>query len=153
MDDGGRLRKQIEIYRMIFGNPHSGEILFDQLVGVIDSGKPLIKMPVWTLVATMMAVAGLVKGANLNPTIKIRVEHLDRFKQLLGDNRVMIEDVFKSPLRKDYITNPIRQLNVYLGIVGMKLVPIKKVQQSGRSNIQYKLDRDKLKLMSSFLSK
>jgi hypothetical protein len=152
-DDGGRLRKQIEIYRMIFGNPHFAESFFDQLVGVIDSGKPLIKMPVWTLVATIMVVAGLVKGTSLNPAIKIRVEHLDRFKQLLDDNRVMIEDVFKSPLRKDYITNPIRQLNVCLGIVGVKLVPIKKVQQSGRSNVQYKLDISTLKSMNSFLSK
>lgn len=92
MDKGGALRDQIEIFRKLFEDQRFAEPLFDQIADTIEAGKPLINQPLWTLVATMMVVAGLVKNAGLVATKKIRAEDLERFKRLLTDNRVMIEE-------------------------------------------------------------
>lgn len=151
MDKGGALRDQIEIFRKLFEDQRFAEPLFDQIADTIEAGKPLINQPLWTLVATMMVVAGLVKNAGLVATKKIRAEDLERFKRLLTDNRVMIEETIKSPLRADYLKNPVRQLNVFLGFAGLKLVATKRKQQAGQANIEYKLDPNTVKVMISFL--
>lgn len=151
MDKGGALRDQIAIFRKLFGEQRFAEPLFEQITDTIEAGKPLTNQPLWTLVATMMVAAGLVKNAALVPTKKIRAEDLERFKQLLSDNRVMIEETIKSPLRADYLKNPVRQLNVFLGFAGLKLVATKRKQQAGQANIEYKLDPTTVKVMTSFL--
>lgn len=151
MDRGGALRYQIEIYRKLFSDQRFAEPLFDQIADTIEAGKPLVNQPLWTLVATIMVATGLVKNAGLVTTKKIRAENLERFKRLLTENRVMIEETIKSPLRADYLKNPVKQLNVFLGFTGLKLVATKRKQQAGQANIEYKLDPITVNVMTSFL--
>ncbi len=151
MDNGGALREQIAVFRKIFGDPRFAEPMFDQIADTLKAGKPLINQPIWTLVATMMVAAGLAKNAGLVATKKVRAEDLDRFKKLLTDNRVMIEEALKAPLRADFAKNPVRQLNVFLGLAGLKLVANKRRQQAGQANIEYQLDSTSVKSMTSFL--
>ncbi len=84
-------------------------------------------------------------------TKKVRAEDLERFKRLLNDNRVMIEETLKAPLRMDFAKNPVRQLNVFIGFAGLKLIATKRRQQAGQANIEYALDPTSVKFMNSFL--
>jgi hypothetical protein len=151
MDKGGALREKIAVFRKIFGDPRFAEPLFGQIANTLTAGKPLINQPLWTLVATMLVAVGLVKNADLVATKKVRAEDLQLFKRLLNDNRVMIEETLKAPLRMDFAKNPVRQLNLFLGFAGLKLIPTKRRQQVGQANIDYKFDQMSMNSMKSFL--
>ena len=84
-------------------------------------------------------------------TQKVRAEDLQLFKRLLNDNRVMIEETLKAPLRMDFTKNPVRPLNVFLSFAGLKLIPTKRRQQVGQANIDYKFDQMSVNSMKSFL--
>lgn len=72
---------------------------------------------------------------------------LHTFKEMCFNNRVMIEDVLKTSVRSDIVSNPVRQLNVFLDKCGLKLKALKRRQVAGQTSVQYKLDAGTIKLM------
>jgi Origin of replication binding protein len=151
MDNGGLLRRQIAVFRNIFGDPRFAEPLFYQIDSDLKVEKPLSHQPIWYLIATVLVAAGLVKNAALVSTKRIRAEQLQRFKHLLIENRVVIEEILQTPLRSDFTKNPVRQLNVFLGYAGLRLVATKRRQRAGRTNVEYEIDATAAKSMMTFL--
>lgn len=139
-DNNGKLRQQMQVYRQIFGShPGSDGLLFN-LEEDVKAGRSLHKNPLWLLCAAALMSAGLMDGGHLLTRKVIRGEDLELFKKTLRANRVLIEEVFKSPLRRDFESNPVRQLNALIGCAGLKLVPNKRRQISGVTSVEYKID-------------
>jgi hypothetical protein len=65
---------------------------------------------------------------------------LDPFKELIRTNRVIIEEVLQQPIRNDFESNPIRQLNAILDRAGLKLIAQSRKQKAGSSSIEYRID-------------
>jgi hypothetical protein len=109
------------------------------------------KNPAWVLIAIIMKITGIVDNGNLSHSIIIRADELEDFKKFIIQNRVMIEDVFNKSFRSDHVVNPVRQLNYFIGLAGLKLVADKRVQKSNVSNVNYLIDQSSLSLMNNLL--
>lgn len=139
-DNRGKLRGQIEIYRQIFAKPDQVEHLFDSLSDKITKQIQLTKNPVWVLCAATMVAAGLIHKGKLLEKAVVRADRLHLFKDMLARNRVLFEEVLQMSLRRDWEANPIRQLNAILDKAGLKIVPRRRRQMRGVSNVEYMLD-------------
>lgn len=149
MDKGGKFRDQIGVYRQIFGNPdHVGHFV-DELHERIAKRQPIPKNPVWVICAAALATAGLLRDGELQERKPIRADELELFKSMLRDNRVIIEEVMQAPLRRDFETNPVRQLNALIDRAGLKIIPKARRQKAGSSNVEYKIDNSTSKWAKS----
>jgi len=140
MDNNGKLRDQIDIYRQIFGKPEYVEHLIVGLAEDIVAKRQLAKNPPWVLCAAAMIASGIIRNGALFEDLVLRGDRLDIFKDMLKRNRVLFEEVLQMPLRQDWETNPVRQLNVILAKAGIKLLPGKRRQRGGASSVEYTLD-------------
>ena len=59
----------------------------------------------------------------------------------------MIEETLSEPLRGDLADNPVRQLNRFLGRVGLKVASVGSVKVQGVKIRRYSLDRKRLDTM------
>ena len=98
------------------------------------------KMPVHMLILLAMIDAGLVKDSQLDEGAELEVSKLGKFKDLCDNNRIVIEEIMRMPLRDDYKMNPIRQLNAFLGKIGLRLEKGKRTRRGGAPIIRYVLD-------------
>lgn len=140
MDRNGKLREQIAVYRQMFGNPEYAMHFLAQLEHDLMSGKPMAKNPVWVFCAAALTQAGLIKDGKLQTRKVVRADELDPFKELIRTNRVIIEEVLQQPMRNDFESNPIRQLNAILDQAGLKLIAQSRRQRAGSSSIEYRID-------------
>ena len=147
MDNNGKLRSQIAVYRQMFANQVAKQGWFEQIEIELGDGKPIPKNPVWVLVATAMLAAGLIQDGKILKSQRVISASLTTFKKMCSENRVMIEDVLQTSLRSDLASNPVRQLNVFLDKCGLKLKPMKRRQVAGQASVQYKLDAGAIKIM------
>jgi hypothetical protein len=151
MDRNGALRDQLKIYNKIFGKNNDFSVMFDNIAFMPQSGKQIPKNPKWVFIAIIIKVSGISSDDHISITKVTRAHELEDFKNFLIHNRVTIEDVFSSPLRSDYMINPVRQLNYFIGLAGLKLVADKRVQKSRVSNVNYVVDQSSLSLMNDLI--
>jgi hypothetical protein len=146
-DNDGKLRSQIAVYREIFQYQSATQGWIDQIQTDLEGSKPLAKTSISLLVATAMTTAGLMQYGKILRDKHVISADLEAFKNMCSNNRVMIEDVLQTSLRSDLTSNPVRQLNVFLGKCGFTLTAMKRRQVNGQTSIRYKLDAGKIKLM------
>ena len=139
-DNGGKLREQMQVYRQIFNVRQELEGWFFELEKEVQSGRALHNNPIWVLCAALLFSAGLMDGPKLLVRKTVRGDDLELFKKTLRTNRVLIEEVFEAPLRRDFESNPVRQLNALIGHAGIKLAPVKRRQVAGTTNVEYRID-------------
>lgn len=139
-DNGGKLRNQIQVYRQIFNAREGSQSWIFDLQNDIQACRALHRNPLWVLCVAMLMSAGLMDGQKLLVRKVIRGDDLGLFKKTLRINRVLIEEAFEAPLRRDFESNPVRQLNALIGKAGLKLIPVKRRQISGYSSVEYFID-------------
>lgn len=147
MDNNGKLRSQIAVYREIFAYQKATHGWFERVKADLADGKPLPKNPAWVLVATAMIAAGLIRNGEIQQRRRLTSTDLLTFKNMCSNNRVMIEDVLQTSLRSDLASNPVRQLNVFLNKCGLKLIATNRRQVAGQTSVQYQLDAVTIKMM------
>jgi hypothetical protein len=150
MDRKGKLRRQLNEFQTVFRNKQVSKAYIRSMAAEAIAGRALKKSPVWALVAVVMEVVGLVHDGELVLDRRLRGDDLVSFNTICDANRVIIEEILQSPVRRDLWTNPVRQLNVILGKIGLKLVPMNKTRSGGKVSVVYVLDKDKVALMSEF---
>lgn len=152
MDRQGKLRLQIEKFRQVLGEESFFMRAAKDVEQDIQSAKPLTRMPVDLFVGYAMVAAGLIVSGNFVEERILRAGSLDVFKAWCTQNRVMIEEIIRTSLREDYQKNPIRQLNAFLSIIGLKLKPMDRKRRKGSASILYKIDNNSLTAMRKYAS-
>ena len=150
LDKKGKLRGQIDQYRVVFERDWQRNLWVRAITEAVTLGTPIPKCPAWALVLAAIISAGLYADGEMLRDKPLRSSDLDGFKSMCSKNRVMIEDVMKSSMRADFMTNPVRQLNVFLAEIGLSIVKLKKQRFGDKTNISYTIDDDQLKLMGGF---
>jgi hypothetical protein len=79
----------------------------------------------------------------------VTVGSLVRFAKLCVRNRTVIEELTGLPVRADVEKNPIRQLNAFLAMAGLKLEAIKRRKTSKKTVREYGFSRPRFDLMMS----
>ena len=77
-----------------------------------------------------------------------RRNSLVRFATFCELNRTIIEEITGNQLRRDLDTRAVMQLNQFLAIAGLKLIPSSRKTRDGVQTHEYKLDPHRLALMS-----
>jgi hypothetical protein len=101
------------------------------------------------MIAVLMRVAGLTATDGFKPGHVVTIGELSGFVELCRENRTMIEETLSEPLRDDLAANPVRQLNRFLGRVGLKVASVGSVNVQGVKIRRYALDRKRLETMMS----
>jgi hypothetical protein len=101
------------------------------------------------MIAVLMRVAGLTDPDGFKPDQVVTIGELSGFVDLCGENRTMIEEALSEPLRDDLAANPVRQLNRFLGRVGLRVASVGSVKVQGVKIRRYTLDRKRLETMMS----
>lgn len=108
----------------------------------IKTGKP------HTLVLMFRSI-GFLKSTGFDGDVKIEQKNLSPIVGFLKYNRIAIEEAFGFGLRDDFSKNPIRQLNVFLGLVGLSVKKDRKRMKKGKVSYFYKLDPKDLNFMTN----
>jgi hypothetical protein len=148
-DKKGRLRDQCLVYRHILRDGTFTKFLSPKIQEDLIAGKPIRENPVWYVVGTIMVAVGLIKDGELNREVIVRSDQLSSFVTLCVNNRVLLEDKFGKPLRKDLSEKPITTLNEFLSKAGITFVPIGRRVRGGSSGNEYKIDLDYMSLVES----
>jgi hypothetical protein len=130
---------------------------FQNLVGIILSAQdlPLARVPkrrAEVVLAIIAVVAGIADRNGIRRDAQVTASGLSRFSDLCLRNKTMFEDVLGQPLRKDVRTNPIRQLNTFLKLGGLKLEPFLRQKRQKKSIRRYGFEQEKFDLMLSLAS-
>lgn len=146
-DKKGKLREQCQVYRNIFRDGTFTTFLAGGIRDDLNAGKPIKENPLWWVVGTIMIAVGLIEDGKLNRKAVVRSDQLGSFVTLCVNNRVLIEDKFGKPLRKDLEEKPVTTLNEFLDKAGVKLISAGRKVRGGSSGNDYKIDLDQLSLV------
>lgn len=116
---------------------------------------PLARIPklrVELLLAMIIVVAGIADCDGIRGDAEITASGLFAFSDLCMRNRTMLEDLLGQPIRKDVQTNPIRQLNTFLKLGGLKLEPLLRQKRQKKSIRRYGFQQQRFNLMLSLAS-
>ncbi|WP_168212738.1 MULTISPECIES: plasmid replication protein, CyRepA1 family [unclassified Bradyrhizobium] len=100
------------------------------------------------LTAVLMRAAGLTTVDGLKTTELISDDMLHRFVGICRDNRTVIEEILGEPFRSDFEKKPMRQLNMFLKRVGLKLSVANIEKVAGRKIRYYGIPSDPLGTMT-----
>jgi len=100
-----------------------------------------------SLLAHILETTTLVQDGNLVADMFVNNSHLKEFSELCKNNQILIEESLKIELRDDLKINPIRQLNSFLKLVGLRLNERKRLKRKGKNVRSYGIDPVSLKLM------
>ena len=107
------------------------------------------------LVAVLARVAGLATASGFDSAAVISMAHLGEFVKLCRENRTVIEEVSGQTIRRDLEKKPVKHLNLFLGLVGLRLEPVIVEKLAGKKTRYYALPVDlterMLELARSFL--
>lgn len=146
-DKKGKLRDQCLVYRNIFRDGTFTAFTSHQIKDDLNAGKPIRENPLWFVVGVLMVAVGLIEDGELNRDAIVRSDQLGSFVTLCVNNRVLLEEKFGKPLRKDLEEKPMTTLNEFLSKVGVTLVPVGRKVRGGSSGNEYKIDLDQLTLV------
>jgi len=147
-DENGRLREKVNRFQMIIKIHSESPHIFKDITKLVQDKKPLKKTQDWVLIMVLMLSCDVFNDEGFNLAKKVVVKNLGPFVDMCRRNQFLIEETFGIVLREDLSKNPIRQLNVILGLIGLKLVKVKRRKKSGRSNFEYVLDHAGYKFVS-----
>ena len=148
MDDGGRLRQRIELFQKVF-KPSVG---LESLVSATEQGlnnREIFKyQPEWVLIFMVLVSVGFFEESHFVTDKHIKANELGDFVQFCQKNKIILEEILGVALRGDVATNPIRQLNVFMGRVGLRLKSARRRKVAGKANFEYCLDPKRLREMA-----
>jgi hypothetical protein len=94
------------------------------------------------LLATLMRAAGLTGAEGFTVGKVISTDELEYFVRLCRENQTTIEETFGGELRVDFQDKPIKQLNLFLRRIGLKLTGAGTQKIDGRKIRYYRLPDD-----------
>lgn len=97
--------------------------------------------PGW-LVAVMMRVAGLTTAQGFDLGATVSPDTISRFVAICRDNRTVIEEITGEPIRNDFDSKPVSQLNRFLRRVGLKLAKAQTEKVAGKKVRRYGIPAD-----------
>ena len=101
------------------------------------------------LVRVTAFICGLLNDlGNIDPDKIVSQDSLVPFVTFCKLNRTIIEEITRNQLRRDLDTRAVMQLNQFLAIAGLKLITSSRKTRDGVQTHEYKLDPDRLALMS-----
>lgn len=115
-----------------------------------SSPEKIGRMSVGNLVLVLMDVCGFIRAGKIDPEIELNLVSLERFRKVCVKNQIVIEEIIKSNFRDDFDKNPVRQLNVFLGLVGLAVKKVSRKRSSSKQSRFYALDISRLKKMCAF---
>jgi hypothetical protein len=137
----GRIAELAEIVRFWAidrGHDHFGDILPKPT----EPHQRLLKLQPHYLLATMMRAAGLTGAQGFARGVVISTADLGYFVRLCRENQTTIEETFGGELRVDFQDKPIKQLNLFLRRIGLKLTGAGIEKIDGRKIRYYRLPDD-----------
>lgn len=124
-DKRGKYREQIRMLEAVLASRA-------KVVGVREDAKVLSKI---------LDVSGLLDGSGRpNPDVVVKLEGLSKFVTFCTRNKVKIERLLNTPVRKDLKTKPIAQLNTLIALCGLKVVTSNTVSKGDKKIYEYTLD-------------
>jgi hypothetical protein len=102
-----------------------------------------------SLLAMISIVAEIADADGIRGDAVVTASSLSRFADLCLRNQTVLEDLLGQPVRKDVRTNPIRQLNTFLKLGGLKLEPFLRQKRQKKSVRRYGFEQQKFELMWS----
>jgi len=137
----GRIEELAEIVRFWAinrGHDHFG----DMLPTPTEPRQRLQKREPHYLLATLMRAAGLTAAQGFTRDVVISMGDLEHFVRLCRENQTMIEETFGGELRVDFQDKPMKQLNLFLRRIGLKLTGAGTQKIDGRKIRYYRLPDD-----------
>ena len=128
--------------------------VFWQIASVINGSleQPLARLAKASdreLLAVILLVSGIAGKAGINPDVRVDLAGLGKFARLCQRNQTHLEEVLGQPVRKDVATNPIRQLNAFLKLGGLKLDALLREKHQRKSVRLYGFNTGKFEEMSA----
>jgi hypothetical protein len=111
---------------------------------------PLARLPklaLQSLLVLIMTNAGIADDSGPVRDQIISSGDLDEFALLCDRNRTILETVLAGAIRADVKSNPVRQLNQFLKLVGLRMDEVQRRKQNGRSVRLYGFDQGKFDIM------
>ena len=117
-----------------------------------DENQPLARLPKLSLpllLTCFLTVSGLCPGGAIDENARVDSSSLQKFVRLCRDNQTVIETVMGQQMRKDLEVNPVRQLNAFLKVIGLKLEATKRHKKQGRASRSYGFDAQRFAVLRS----
>jgi hypothetical protein len=99
------------------------------------------------LMAVLAIAAGIAGESGFRSDARITVQQLSGFADLCERNGNFIHERTGVPIRRDVRTNPVRQLNELLKILGLRVNAVAREKRAKRATRYYALDPARLELM------
>jgi hypothetical protein len=112
--------------------------------------EPLARLPKMTstqLLHCVLAASGLCDEAGICRDVQIDAAQLISFIELCERNQTVLEELLNQSLRKDIRLNPVRQLNVFLKLAGLKLAKVKRQKRAGKGTRFYGFEQPRFDIM------
>jgi hypothetical protein len=100
------------------------------------------------LLAALMRASGLTSARGFDTDVSVSLDSVARFVAICRENRTVIEETFGEPLRDDFAEKPVRQLNRFLGRIGLALVTTNTKKIAGRKIRYYGVPAEMLEKMT-----
>ena len=101
----------------------------------------------------MLTVAGITSANGIDPEARIDVAGLGKFAELCLRNQTCIEETLSHPVRKDVAKNPVRQLNAFLKLGGLRLDPLIRKKRQQKSHRLYGFETNYFVVMMALAAK
>lgn len=158
LNPDGRLKNRVETLSEIvelWDRPDCG--VTKALMEPLHEGEGrLQKMSVAWMIGVLANVAKLSTTAGLRSEAAISSTDLAEFSRVCRTNRTVIEEVFSEAMRSDFAKDPVKQLNRFIGRIGLRLSCTREQKRSGSKTRYYSLDpavvREMLRLARSCLA-
>jgi hypothetical protein len=105
-----------------------------------------------TLLAIMFWSIGIMNKDEFSTSKLLSIKDFNNLIIFWINNKTVIEFQFNTILRGDVKNNPIKQLNFFLNLIGLKITKSKKQMSKGISSYYYGLDIKSYKLMMDLVS-
>lgn len=99
------------------------------------------------LLGTVLVAAGVGGEAGIDRNVLINRNGLARFVALCARNKTLLEELLGQPLRREIEKNPVRQLNAFLKLAGLKLESVSRRRKAGATTRGYAFEASKFDLM------
>ena len=158
MNDGNKLIHKVSTLQNILSivNMQHGHTSLDKIDEIYldkDSQKNWhIRGNTETLLAIMFWSIGIMNKDEFSTSKLLSIKDFNNLIIFWINNKTVIEFQFNTILRGDVKNNPIKQLNFFLNLIGLKITKFKKQMSKGISSYYYGLDIKSYKLMMDLVS-
>jgi hypothetical protein len=147
LDDNGNFLKKLLLYRSVSSFNWNVDYFVHDL---ISKKKPLTRVNSTFALSILFQFCGIIKSNKIDTSVTINQLGLSNFVDFCKRNRIVIEEILKIEMRDDFIRNPIRQLNQFLGLVGLKMIEKSRTKSKGVNLRFYELDKSAIDTMEKY---